>query len=290
MFARERGWHLGIITKSDLMVRDLDLLKEIARRNVLSVNITITTIDEKLARLLEPRAPRPELRLQAVRKLRSAGVCVCVYPNPIMPGITDSDAATGRGGAGGARRRRDDLRRRRAVPPAAAQKVFLPFLESEFPHLAARYRETVRSRSSTSAARYKDALAERVRAHSRPLRTDLRTDRVPARSLGGGGADWTSFRYSEGWMELADFDYHLPEELIAQEALADRASSRMLVVYREEGRWEDRVSANFPEFLRRGRLPGGQRFARFSGAPLRPSRRASRAADRQEQPEARANT
>jgi len=53
-------------------------------------------------------------------------------------------------------------------------------------------------------------------------------------------------------MNLADFDFHLPEELIAQEALADRAASRMLVVYRQEGRWEDRQFREFPEFLRPG--------------------------------------
>jgi S-adenosylmethionine:tRNA ribosyltransferase-isomerase len=50
-------------------------------------------------------------------------------------------------------------------------------------------------------------------------------------------------------MDLADFDYHLPEELIAQEALADRAAARMLVIYRREGRWEDRLFREFPEFL-----------------------------------------
>ncbi|HTP34563.1 MAG TPA: tRNA preQ1(34) S-adenosylmethionine ribosyltransferase-isomerase QueA [Candidatus Acidoferrales bacterium] len=53
-------------------------------------------------------------------------------------------------------------------------------------------------------------------------------------------------------MQLAEFDYELPEELIAQEALADRAASRMLVVYREGGRWEDRQFRDFPELLRAG--------------------------------------
>jgi S-adenosylmethionine:tRNA ribosyltransferase-isomerase len=53
-------------------------------------------------------------------------------------------------------------------------------------------------------------------------------------------------------VDLADFDYHLPEELIAQEPLADRAASRMLVVYRSEKRWEDRGFREFPEFLRPG--------------------------------------
>src|SRR5947209_1503751 len=53
-------------------------------------------------------------------------------------------------------------------------------------------------------------------------------------------------------MELAEFDYDLPRELIAQEALADRAGARMLVVYREQGRWEDRTFREFPTFLRPG--------------------------------------
>src|SRR2546423_153825 len=53
-------------------------------------------------------------------------------------------------------------------------------------------------------------------------------------------------------MHLADFDYHLPEDLIAQEPLADRAASRMLVVYRDEGRWEDRWFREFPSFLHPG--------------------------------------
>src|SRR4051794_24975077 len=53
-------------------------------------------------------------------------------------------------------------------------------------------------------------------------------------------------------MQLADFDYYLPDELIAQEALEDRAASRMLVVYREEGRWEDRHFRDLPSFLHAG--------------------------------------
>ncbi|MGB9458183.1 MAG: tRNA preQ1(34) S-adenosylmethionine ribosyltransferase-isomerase QueA [Bryobacteraceae bacterium] len=62
----------------------------------------------------------------------------------------------------------------------------------------------------------------------------------------------TTSRYSEGCMDLAAFHYHLPEELIAQQPLADRAASRMLVVYRNENRWEDRLFRELPEFLRPG--------------------------------------
>ncbi len=59
-------------------------------------------------------------------------------------------------------------------------------------------------------------------------------------------------RYSEGCMDLAAFNYHLPEELIAQQPLAERAASRMLVVYRNENRWEDRLFCELPAFLHAG--------------------------------------
>lgn len=88
VFAEHGGLAISITTKSDLVVRDVDLLCAIGERNAVSVNMTVTTVDEKLARLTEPRAPRPELRLAAVRKLADAGVATGVFANPIMPVIT----------------------------------------------------------------------------------------------------------------------------------------------------------------------------------------------------------
>jgi DNA repair photolyase len=162
VFARERGWHLGIITKSDLIARDLDLLREIARANVFHVHITITTLDEKLARLLEPRAPRPDLRLETVRKLSEAGLMVGVNPNPIMPGITDSERHLDRL----AKACRDAGAVTFGGGPLflmpSAQKVFFPFLEREFPDLLPRYRELY-ARSAYLGRDYKDVLAARVR-------------------------------------------------------------------------------------------------------------------------------
>jgi len=128
---------------------------------VLSVHVTVTTIDEKLARLLEPRAPRPELRMQAVQKLRSAGVCVGVNPNPIMPGITDSDAQLDEVARVARKHGAMTFGGGALYLPGAAQQVFLPFLEREFPHLAARYRETFANNIHLSRA-YKDALGERI--------------------------------------------------------------------------------------------------------------------------------
>ena len=85
-----RGFELGIVTKSNLIVRDLELLKEVAKANKFSVHITVTTLDVELARILEPRAPRPDLRLDAVRALSQAGLRVGLSCSPVVPGITDS--------------------------------------------------------------------------------------------------------------------------------------------------------------------------------------------------------
>ena len=162
IFAKERGRYLGITTKSDLVLRDLDLLREIARGNVLGVNLTITTLDEKLARLLEPRAPRPRLRLETVRKLSAAGICTAVYPNPIMPGLTDRERELDRL----AKAARDAGALSFGGGPLflmpSAQKVFFPFLEREFPELAGRYR-ALYERSAYLGRAYKEMLGSRVR-------------------------------------------------------------------------------------------------------------------------------
>ena len=89
-FSRHRGFELGIVTKSNLVVRDLDQLIEISKHNKLSVHVTITTLNPDLARILEPRAPRPDLRLDGVRTLSAAGVRVGLSCSPVIPGITDS--------------------------------------------------------------------------------------------------------------------------------------------------------------------------------------------------------
>jgi len=96
VFARKSGYRLGIVSKSRLITRDIDLLTEIARRNHLVVHITITTPDIHLARILEPRAPRPDLRFAAVKKLRAAGITTGIMSSPLMPGINDSEEAIDR--------------------------------------------------------------------------------------------------------------------------------------------------------------------------------------------------
>ena len=87
--ARHSGLDLGIVSKSNLVLRDVELLRRVATNNSLFVNMTITTVDPELARKLEPRAPRPDLRLDAVRQLNLAGIDAGVICAPVLPEITD---------------------------------------------------------------------------------------------------------------------------------------------------------------------------------------------------------
>lgn len=81
----------SIITKSDLVLRDLDILVPMAKKHLASVAISITTLDRDLARRLEPRAPTPMKRLDAVRKLAEAGVPTIVMAAPLIPALNDSE-------------------------------------------------------------------------------------------------------------------------------------------------------------------------------------------------------
>ncbi|USI72092.1 PA0069 family radical SAM protein [Sphingomonas morindae] len=87
----ETGHPVTITTKSDRVLRDLDLLHAMARQELVSVCLSITSLDPRTARTLEPRAPHPARRLAAVRRLAEAGVPVQVSIAPIVPQITDHE-------------------------------------------------------------------------------------------------------------------------------------------------------------------------------------------------------
>jgi DNA repair photolyase len=159
VFAEQRGLHLGIVTKSDLVLRDLALLRRIATQNKLYVHLTVTTVDAALARILEPRAPRPDLRMQAVSRLVQASVPAGVIIAPVMPGITDSSDALeavvrATAVAGGMHVFANPL----FLKPCSAS-VFLPFLEAEFPQLAADYRKRYEGHAFVSASYRKQIAA-----------------------------------------------------------------------------------------------------------------------------------
>jgi len=161
--ARESGLSVSITTKSNRVVRDIDLLQRIGENSWISVNLSVTTLNQRLARRLEPRAPRPDLRLAAVTRLRDAGIAAGVFAMPILPGITDRESDL------------DALAR--AARDAGAQwlaasvlflmpsslAVFLPFLEKEFPKLARRYREWYTHNAYAPEA-YRKEISQRVAA------------------------------------------------------------------------------------------------------------------------------
>jgi DNA repair photolyase len=105
----ERAGHpVGIVTKSALVLRDLDILSRMAERNLAKVALSVTTLDPQLARTMEPRAATPARRLETLRRLSLAGVPTTVMVAPVIPAVTDSEmerildaaAAAGVQGAG----------------------------------------------------------------------------------------------------------------------------------------------------------------------------------------------
>jgi DNA repair photolyase len=85
---------VGIVTKSNLVLRDLDLLAPMAAEGLVKVFVSVTTVDRGLARRMEPRAPTPERRLEAIERLADAGVPVGVMAAPIIPAVNDGEIET----------------------------------------------------------------------------------------------------------------------------------------------------------------------------------------------------
>lgn len=88
----ERSGHpVGIVTKSALVVRDIDILARMAKRNLAKVGISVTSLDPKLARTMEPRASTPTKRLEALKQLSDAGIPTTVMVAPVIPALNDSE-------------------------------------------------------------------------------------------------------------------------------------------------------------------------------------------------------
>jgi len=86
-----RGHPVGIVTKSALVTRDIDILSRMAERGLAKVALSVTTLDRMLARTMEPRASTPTKRLEAIRQLSDAGIPASVMVAPIIPGLTDQE-------------------------------------------------------------------------------------------------------------------------------------------------------------------------------------------------------
>jgi DNA repair photolyase len=190
-FSRHRGFELGIVSKSNLVIRDLDVLKQAARNNRISVHITVTTLNVDLARILEPRAPRPDLRLDAVRALREAGLRVGVSCSPVIPGITDSAADLESVVRAAAEAGADFVFANPLFLKPCSARVFLPFLEQNFPHLAESYGQRYQGRAFLPSAYGKrlSQLIGKLREKYRMTRADRRERPAFANRWPGEGFD-----------------------------------------------------------------------------------------------------
>jgi len=141
VFLEFEGLDFSITTKSVLILRDLDLLVRLSSRHRFSVHMTVTTTDERLARLLEPKAPPPAKRLEAVKQLSEAGIHVGVNAMPILPGLNDTQKSLDVLAQAASRAGAKFLYGNILFLTSSAMKQFMPFLEEEFPRLAKRYRK-----------------------------------------------------------------------------------------------------------------------------------------------------
>ncbi len=141
--ANEFNQPISLITKNALILRDLDLLGDLARCRLVTVSLSIATLDRQLASSMEPRASVPAARLRAVSAVAAAGVPVRVMVAPIIPGLTDSQApaimtAARQAGAGDARYVMLRL-------PLTVEPVFLEWLRRELPLQAGKIENRIRA-------------------------------------------------------------------------------------------------------------------------------------------------
>lgn len=153
-----RSVSIFITSKSDLIPRDIDLLQQLSQHNRVGVTLSVTTMDRDLARLTEPFAPRPDLRMKAVSQLAQAGIRIGVIANPVLPLITDSEAnleSVARAAkAAGAYQFGANL----LFLKPCSQRVFFPFLAEKFPQHLKRYEA-----SYAQGAYLKGKYPERIR-------------------------------------------------------------------------------------------------------------------------------
>ena len=185
------GHPVGIVTKSALVARDIDILAPMAARGLAKVAISVTTLDRHVARAMEPRAATPSRRLEAIRQLTAAGIPVTVMVAPVIPGLTDHEIESILEAArdAGARDAGYVLLRL----PLEIKELFREWLATEFPDLAKRVINLLQSmhggmdyvaafgQRQRGRGPYADQIAQRFKLARRRLqlseeRLQLRTD------------------------------------------------------------------------------------------------------------------
>jgi DNA repair photolyase len=178
VFARHSGFRLGIVTKSALIARDLDLLKEIDGRHKLTVHLTVTTVNPRLARMLEPRAPRPDLRIETVAELRRAGLRAGVLCSPLMPGINDSRRSIASVAKAAKEADASFLAAGALFLKPCSRPTFFAFVREHFPEQLPAYERRYGQRAFVSAE-YKHRVAEVVDSVCREYKLGKRYGEPP---------------------------------------------------------------------------------------------------------------
>ena len=232
VLAEARRLRLVIITKSPLITRDVALLSRIAQRSRLTVQLSLITLDRDLARRIEPRAPTPEARLRALRRLSDAGIDVAVNIMPVLPGITDRPdtlAALVRAvaDAGASHINACALRLR-----VTSRRRYLPWLDQEFPELRSRYERAYGSGYQITD-RYREGLRQFLKRTCRTA--GIRYGSPEGRTFEGPADAQGSRAWKEGTMPGA----------LLREA-SPHTTSRALPIMTGEEETEDRSTAAPP--------------------------------------------
>lgn len=180
----ERDHPVSIVTKSNLVLRDADLLVPMAERRLASVFVSVTTLDRELARKMEPRAPTPAKRLEAIEALSRLGVPVGVLASPMIPAVNDSElerileaaAAAGAGAAGYIMVRL----------PLELKELVTEWLEEHFPSRAQHVLHLIRD--TRAGKLYRSGFGERMRGTGPYAALLAERFRVAAARLGLDGA------------------------------------------------------------------------------------------------------
>jgi DNA repair photolyase len=167
----------SMLTKSPLLLRDLDLFTELADTAGFTANLSIGTLDEEVWRRAEPGTPHPRARMDAVKRLNQAGVPTGVLVAPILPGISDSpeqlrEVVRAAAEAGASHISPITLHLRPGV-----KEEFMPWLEREYPELLENYRRLYRGSNAPKPTR--EVIAARVGAAKRRHPVPDRSEREP---------------------------------------------------------------------------------------------------------------
>jgi DNA repair photolyase len=162
---RDHANPCSILTKSPLLLRDLDLFEELVSTAGFTANLSIGTLDEQVWRRSEPGTPHPKARMAAVKRLVEAGIPCGILMAPILPGISDAPeqlraVVRAAADAGASHLTPITLHLRRGV-----KEEFMPWLEREYPELVRDYRRMYRGANAPRAVT--EAIGERVRAAKR---------------------------------------------------------------------------------------------------------------------------